>query len=233
MEPASRSALRPGDAAPAFSLPAANGEGPVSLDSLLGRPFLIGFYRGLHCPFCRRQLLQLARVQPALRQLGVETIAVVNTPAERARMYFRYRPTPVTLLCDPDCVSHDAFGVPHAQFAPENGSGGPPEWPHRASLAEFEAARINPGGALPEAMHPMQANTVLNAMDGFEPDAIDLAIFERHGTQLVGHFLVDASGIVGWACIEAPDSPAGLCCLPDAAEFIAAAGCLAGRAGNH
>ena len=63
-------ALQPGEVAPAFELPAANLEGMVSLDSSRGRPFLIGFYRGLHCPFRRRQLLQLAEVQPALRAAG-------------------------------------------------------------------------------------------------------------------------------------------------------------------
>jgi len=54
-----RRPLQPGEASPAFTLPAANREGTVSLADLRGRPFLIGFYRGLHCPFCRRQGVQL------------------------------------------------------------------------------------------------------------------------------------------------------------------------------
>ena len=64
-----RRPLQPGEPAPAFALPAANREGMVSLDSLRGRPFLIGFFRGLHCPFCRRQVLLLAR-QPDRRVAG-------------------------------------------------------------------------------------------------------------------------------------------------------------------
>src|SRR5688572_26892410 len=108
----------------------------VSLDSLLGRPFLIAFYRGLHCPFCRRQVLQLGGVQPALQAAGVATVAVINTPVERARLYFRYRPTPVALLCDPDCITHQAFGVPFLEFLP-NGSSELAEWPYRASMAQF------------------------------------------------------------------------------------------------
>src|SRR5688572_807265 len=126
-----RSPLQPGDSAPAFALPAANREGVVTLDGLHGRPFLIGLYRGLHCPFCRRQVLQLAGIQPDLQALGVETLAVINTPVENARLYFRYRPTPVSLLCDPDCVTHHAFGVPHPEFLPE-GSTEKPDWPYRA-----------------------------------------------------------------------------------------------------
>ena len=91
--------LQPGETAPAFALATANFDGTVSFADLSGRPFVIGFFRGLHCPFCRRQLEQLAGVQPTLRAAGVETVAVINTPVERARLYFRHRPTPITLLC--------------------------------------------------------------------------------------------------------------------------------------
>lgn len=217
--------LQPGEPAPEFALPAVNLEGRVSLAGLRGRPFLIGFFRGLHCPFCRRQVMQLAAVQPALRDLGVETLAVINTPVERARLYFRYWPTPVVLLSDPDCRTHQAFGVPHIEFLPADSSE-VPEWPHRASMAQFEAARVNPTGELPEPLQPMASNPVLNAKDGFELDEVDRAIFADHGTQLVGHFLVDAAGIVGWVRIEAPDGPNSLCIFPNAAQIIAAAGNL-------
>ncbi|CAN7346901.1 redoxin domain-containing protein [Pararhizobium sp. LjRoot238] len=217
--------LRPGEPAPAFALPAANVEGLVSLDNLRGRAFLIGFFRGLHCPFCRRQLGQLASLQPTMRAAGVETLAVINTPVERARLYFRYQPTPVTLLCDPDCHTHRAFGVPRGEFLPD-GSCEPPEWPYRATMAQFKAARINPTGELPEPLQPMEANTVLNAKDGFELDEADHAILANHGTQLVGHFLIDAAGVVGWAQIEARDDPNNLCIFPTPAQIIAAVGSL-------
>ena len=221
-----RRPLQPGEPAPAFALPAANLEAKVSLDSLRGRPFLIGFYRGLHCPFCRRQVLQLAGVQADLHALGVETLAVINTPVERASLYFRHRPTPVTLLCDPECATHRAFGVPYLEFQSEADSERP-EFRHARAIGPFGAARINPGGALPEPMQPMEANAALNARDGFELDETDQAIFESHATQLVGHFLVDGAGIVRWAQIEARDGPNNLCNFPDAAHFIAAAGSLA------
>jgi len=220
-----RRPLRPGELAPAFALPAANLEGMVSLDSLRGRPFLIGFYRGLHCPFCRRQVLQLAGVQPALHAAGVETVAVINTPLDNARLYFRHRPTPVTLLCDPECVTHRAFGVPRGEFLPD-GSREQPEWPYQASMEEFVASRINPTGELPEPLQPLEAQAALNAKDGFELEEADKAIAANHGTQLVGHFLVDAAGIVAWVQIEAPDGPNSLSIFPNAAEIIAAAGSL-------
>jgi peroxiredoxin len=217
--------LNPGEHAPAFVLPSANHDGTVSLASLLGRPFLIGFFRGLHCPFCRRQVMQLGEIQPALRAAGVETLAVINTPVERARFYFSRRPSPAVLLCDPDCATHRAFGVPRGEFLPE-GSTEPPVWPYRSSMAQFQAVRINPTGELPEPLHPMAANPVLNAKDGFELDQADHAIIENHATQLVGHYLVDGDGIVRWVQIEAHDGPDSLSIFPTAAEMIAAAGSL-------
>jgi peroxiredoxin len=214
--------LQPGEPASAFALPAANRAGVVSLADLRGRAFLIGFYRGLHCPFCRRQVVQLGAVQPVLSAAGIETLAVINTPVERARLYFRHRPTPVTLLSDPDCLTHRAYGVPHGVFLPE-GSQDKPEWPYSATLEQFGAARINPTGELPAPTQPMEANFVLNAMDGFQMEAADEAILATHPTQLVGHFLVDAAGIVRWVQIEAPDSPDGISTFPTAAQLIAAA----------
>jgi peroxiredoxin len=217
--------LQPGEPAPEFALPAANLEGIVSLASLRGRPFLIGFFRGLHCPFCRRQVVQLGAMQPALGAAGVETLAVINTPVERARMYFHYRPTAVMLLSDPDCLTHQAFGVPRAEFLPD-GSSEKPEWPYRASTAEFAAARINPTGELPEPTNPMEANPVLNAKDGFEMSEADHAILASHPTQLVGHFLVDAAGIVAWVQIEALDGPNSISIFPTPEQIIAAVGSL-------
>ena len=214
--------LQPGDLVPDFTLPAANREGTVSLGDLRGRPFLIGFFRGLHCPFCRRQVVQLGSVQPALQAAGVETIAVVNTPVERARLYYRHRPTPATLLADPDCATHRAFGVPHIAFQPE-GSSERPEWPTRAREADFMAARINPTGELDEPLQPIATNPVLNAKEGFEMEPADHAILATHFAQLAGHFLVDAQGKVAWVQIEAADGPNSIGTFPTPAELIAAA----------
>jgi peroxiredoxin len=77
--------IQPGERAPQFSLPAINREGVVSDADYRGRALMIGFFRGLHCPFCRRQIAQLGAAQPSLAALGVETVAVINTPVERAR----------------------------------------------------------------------------------------------------------------------------------------------------
>ena len=217
--------LQPGEPAPAFALPAANRDGMFSLADLRGRAFLIGFFRGLHCPFCRRQVVQLASLQPALRDAGVDILAVINTPLERARLYFRHRPTPVTLLSDPDCVTHKAFGVPHIEFVPDDSA--KTQWPYTATMAQFMAARHNPDGMLPAPMQPMESNMAINAQQGFEMQEADNAILATHGTQLAGHFLIDGDGIVRWTQIEAPGSPNELGTMPSAAQILAAVGSLA------
>jgi peroxiredoxin len=211
--------IQPGERAPEFSLPAINGEGLVSSADYRGRALMIGFFRGLHCPFCRRQIAQLGAAQPSLAALGVETVAVINTPVERARLYFRYRPTPVTLLSDPECETHRAFGIPRIEFLPPGGSAG--KWP-RTRPEDFAAARIDPTGELGAPTQPMEANTALNRKDSFELAAADNAIFERHGTQFAGQFLIDREGIVRWSWTEAPHSPDELCRFPGAAEMLEA-----------
>ena len=105
--------VRPGEPAPDFTLPGVNREGIISLADYRGqRPLLLVLLRGLYCGFCRRLLVQLGTTREALRTLGVETLAVVATNLERARFYVRFRPTPVLLASDPDCVTHRAYGVP-------------------------------------------------------------------------------------------------------------------------
>jgi hypothetical protein len=93
-----RPPIQPGEAAPPFVLPAVNRDGMVSLDDFRGKSALfIGLFRGLHCPFCRRQVVLLGSTQDKLRVLGVETMAVINTPLERARFYYKHKPARVLL----------------------------------------------------------------------------------------------------------------------------------------
>jgi peroxiredoxin len=213
--------LEPGDRAPDFTLPAINREGVVSLAEFRGqRPVLLGLFRGLHCPFCRRQLVQLATMQEKLKPEGVETLAVVNTTLDRARLYFKYRPTRVLLAADPEASTHRLFGVP--AFALGEVSG----WPLRATPEEFGAVRINPTGELPAALQPMEANDELNRREGFQLTEVDQQILAAHGTQLAGHFLIDREGIIRWTHVEAWERIADLTTFPTEAEILAAARAL-------
>jgi hypothetical protein len=98
MTPAPDPRLRSGDAAPNFHLPSVNREGILSLDDYRGRTaVMVGLFRGLHCPFCRRHIARLDLARDKLAQEGVATVAVVNTQLERARQYFQYHPTRIDL----------------------------------------------------------------------------------------------------------------------------------------
>ena len=79
--------LQPGDRAPNVVLDAITQEGKIALDDFRGqKPVLVGLFRGLHCAFCRRHIAAQARLDPELRERGVGSLTVVNTPIERARL---------------------------------------------------------------------------------------------------------------------------------------------------
>jgi peroxiredoxin len=200
-------ALGPGDPAPEFTLPAVTGDGNVSLAQYRGKSaVLLGLFRGLHCPFCRRQIFQLSGMHDTLAGMDITTVAVVNTPRPRAELYFRYHPVRVVLLADPDARTHQAFGV--SSVVPDE---------------SFAAARINPTGELPAPMHPMKAGAALNAKDGFVLTQVDEEVFNAHGTQLGGHFLIDRDGIVRWTILEGQHGVADLARFPAPAEILTAA----------
>jgi len=112
--------LQPGDSAPDFILPAVDRDGTVSLADYRGRcTLLLAFFRGIYCPFCRRQIIKLGQARDKLLAVGVETLAVVASDLERTRRYFRYRPTRVPLAVDPALISHRAFGVSKLPVTPE------------------------------------------------------------------------------------------------------------------
>lgn len=114
--------LKPGDLAPEFELPAADRDGIVSLAQYRDKaPVLLALFRGLYCPFCRRQMAQLSPAADRLRALGVETIGVVATAPERARLYFRLNRSRFPLGADPELTTHRAYGLPQVERNGETG----------------------------------------------------------------------------------------------------------------
>ena len=216
--------LRPGDPAPQFALPAVNREGQISLDDYRGRtPVLVALFRGLHCPFCRRQLVHLGTTQDKLKEIGVETMAVVNTPPERARLYYKYRPAKVLLGADPEAATHQAFRLPAGVFVEDESA---TSWPQSVTMGQFQALKINPTGELPAGQNPFAAMETLNKKDAFEPTEVDQQIVAAHGTQLGGHFLIDRDGIIRWAQIEAGERIGDLGKFPSDEEILRAARAL-------
>jgi peroxiredoxin len=221
--------LQPGDPAPSFVLPAVNREGTVALEDYQGKsPVFVGLFRGLHCPFCRRQVAQLGLTREKLSGEGVETLAIVNTQEARARQYFQYRPTRVLLAADPDVRTHQAFGLPKIGFVADDTSPSELQWPQRTTMAIFRTARFNPEGVLPEPMELSAAGDFLDKQEGFQRTEVDQQIMAAHWTQLVGLFLIDRDGTIRWSFIEAPNRPDEITNFPSDDEILGAARALAG-----
>src|SRR4029079_15521969 len=151
--------LQPGDVAPNVVLDAITREGKVAVDDYRGRtPVLIGILRGLHCPYCRRHITAMAQLEPELREKGVDILTMVNTPIERARLYFRYRPMPNLLAAaDPERASHRAFGLPNLEFTQDESDSR-----RRGAMSEMMSTKINVTGELPEPLDPLAAAAALN-----------------------------------------------------------------------
>ena len=173
--------LQPGDRAPNVVLDAISRQGQIAIDDFRGqKPLLIGLFRGLHCPFCRRHLAVQAAIDRMLREKGVECIAVVNTPIDRARLYLRYHPLPDLLAAsDPERTSHRAFGLPNVD------------------LAEVQSGL--------QRKIAVVATAALNTWDGYKMTEVDQQMAKEGGGQLFGQFLIDREGIIRWSFTEVAD----------------------------
>ncbi len=208
--------LQPGDLAPSFALPAVNRDGMIGLEDYRGKgPVFVALLRGLHCPFCRRHVVQLGITRDKLAREGVETLAIVNTPAERARQYFQYRPTRVVLAADPDVQTHQAFGLPKVGVVPDDTDPATLQWPQRTTMSHFLTLKINPNGELPEPKTFPEASELLNQKDGYAVTEVEQQIIAAHGSQMEGQFLIDAQGTIRWSYVEGANG------LEDLANFPA------------
>jgi hypothetical protein len=168
--------------------------------------------------------VQLGTTQGKLKALGVETVAVVNTPLERARLYFKYRPARVLLAADPEATTHRLFRVPE---------GTPVEDESRAvwaqgtfTIGQLQANLVNPDGQLPEPQNIFQAMETLNQRDGFELTEVDAQIAAVHAFQLAAHFLIDREGVIRWLQIEGIEGMGDLSKFPSDDQILAAARAL-------
>jgi peroxiredoxin len=216
--------LQPGERAPNFVLDAITREGKIAIDDFRGeKPVLVGLYRGLHCPFCRRHIAALARLTPALNEKGIESLTVVNTPTERARLYFRYHPMPAMLAAsDPERMSHKAFGLTNMRFT-ENETA----WPHKVSMNDAMSMRVEVPEDLPEPMNPFAAFELLNKQDNYDITEVDQQMMADGMGQLVGHFLLDRDGVVRWTFTELAEGGRHMFGAPKPDELMSAASQLA------
>jgi peroxiredoxin len=209
------SPVSPGTPAPDFALPAIDGSGTISLQDFRGKsPVFLALFIGLWCPFCRRSIAEMSAAEPQLKQEGVETLCVVATPPDNARLYFKYRPTRLRLAADPELTTHRAYGLPKPEPSPE-------------LMNALETVRINPDGVLPEPLPIMQAAEAISKLDGYGGTPTDQADMQRQWPQLKGQFLIDRDGVVRWANIECSEGLAGIGKFPTREEILTAARSLA------
>jgi len=204
--------LQPGDVAPDFILPAVHRDGVVSLGDYRGRsPLLLAFFRGIYCPFCRRQIAQLGLAQDKLLRAGIETLAIVASNLERTRLYFRYRPTRVPLAVDPALITHRAFGVSKFPLTPE-------------LMEALQTTRTDVRGELPQPLSILDAVKALDERDGFTLTETDIQEEKEHDFVDVGQFLVDRGGIVRWVNLKSVrEGLAGIGNFPSDEELLTVA----------
>ncbi|HEV8612740.1 MAG TPA: redoxin domain-containing protein, partial [Gemmatimonadales bacterium] len=152
----SRPPVSPGESAPDFSLPAVTREEMVSLADYRGRSSVfLALFIGLWCPFCRRSIAQMGAIEDKLQAVGVETLGIVATAPQNARLYFKFRPTRLRLAADPELTTHRAYGLPKPAPTPE-------------FMNALQTVEINPEGALPEPLPIAQAAAAIAKLDGYE-----------------------------------------------------------------
>ena len=105
-----------GRAAPEFRLAAAQG-GEVGPQDLRGsKRVVLWFSKGLFCPFCRRNMAQLALRYPEIQALDAEVLQVTHNTIDEARGYLKHYPIKMPYLCDSGRTAHDQYGVQQLGF---------------------------------------------------------------------------------------------------------------------
>lgn len=96
---------------PAVTLRTVDGE-TVELRQLVARqPTVLIFYRGGWCPYCNVQLGKLGKLEPALKALGYQILAISPDRPEELAKSIKKQSLGYTLLSDSDMTVARAFGL--------------------------------------------------------------------------------------------------------------------------
>jgi peroxiredoxin len=202
-----------GKPAPDFTLKAVDRDADISLADYRGRcHLLLAIFIGLYCPFCRRNIAQLGSTREKLRDRGIETLGVVATELDNARLYFKYRPARVPLAADPELSIHRAYGLPRREVTD-------------AVMEALQTVPLkDPTGEVAERLPMAQLGPLLDRADGFQRSPADVRDIERQWPQAKGQFLIDRDGIVRWANVESANAPVTeIGKFPSDEELLAAA----------
>ena len=106
-----RDAPQVGHLSPEFHLPAAQGGDLGPQDFRAKRRVVLWFSKGLFCPFCRRNMTQLALRYAEIRALDTEILQITHNTLDEARTYLKRYPMTFPYLCDPARAVHEQYGV--------------------------------------------------------------------------------------------------------------------------
>ncbi|MFJ7120025.1 thioredoxin-dependent thiol peroxidase [Streptomyces albogriseolus] len=102
--------LTPGDEAPAFTLPDADGN-EVSLADHKGRKVIVYFYPAALTPGCTKQACDFTDNLDLLAGAGYDVIGISPDAPEKLAKFRAKENLKVTLLADPDKKVLDAYGA--------------------------------------------------------------------------------------------------------------------------
>src|SRR3954454_9169736 len=93
--------LTPGELAPEFTLPDADGN-PVSLSSHRGRRVIVYCYPAALTPGCTTQAVDFTAAAGDLAEAGLDIIGVSPDPVEKLQRFREKEDLRITLVSDPD-----------------------------------------------------------------------------------------------------------------------------------
>ncbi|NBE92473.1 thioredoxin-dependent thiol peroxidase [Nonomuraea sp. KC401] len=102
--------LAPGDAAPEFTLPAADGT-PVSLGDQRGKQVILYFYPAAMTPGCTKQACDFRDNLSQLTAEGFAVLGVSKDKPEKLAKFVERDALTFPLLSDPDLVVHKAYAA--------------------------------------------------------------------------------------------------------------------------
>lgn len=102
--------LAPGDVAPDFTLPDAQG-GEVSLRSFRGKRVILYFYPAAMTPGCTKQACDFRDSLTELTDAGYVVLGVSKDKPERLAKFAERDKLTFPLLSDPDLTVHKAYGA--------------------------------------------------------------------------------------------------------------------------
>ncbi|MDX2649675.1 thioredoxin-dependent thiol peroxidase [Streptomyces sp. NPDC001902] len=102
--------LQPGDTAPAFTLPDADGN-EVSLAGHAGRKVVVYFYPAALTPGCTKQACDFTDNLDLLAGAGYDVIGISPDKPEKLAKFREKESLKVTLLADPDKSVLEAYGA--------------------------------------------------------------------------------------------------------------------------